>query len=141
MILIQQFTKLPVFRQLSQKELKKVKEEKIIEENNLNEVIFNEEIESLKKEISKLEEELNLESNKKNSLEQELELLKDQNEKLKNSLTILKENVKGKLGDGTQSSKDLISAKYKVIDLEKKLMDVQIELARLKKERNPLIKK
>jgi hypothetical protein len=29
MILIQQFTKLPVFRQLSQKELKKVKEEMV----------------------------------------------------------------------------------------------------------------
>ena len=65
----------------------------------------------------------------------------DENQKLKDNLLVLKENVRQKIGEGDSSSKkELISAKYKIMDLEKKLVDVQIELAKMKKEKNPLAK-
>ena len=67
-------------------------------------------------------------------------MLLDENQKLKDNLLILKENVRQKLGDGNSSSKELISAKYKIMGLEKKLVDVQIELAKMKREKNPLAK-
>ena len=138
------------------KEIVEVKEKNINLKNNINKYIDNEKgykskIEDLNKEISGLnerEKENNINENiLKEELDKEIIELKDELELKSNELSEAIEKAK-KLSYEKQkimeSSKDsrqeLKTNKYKVLDLEKKLMDAQIEIAKLKKARNPLIK-
>jgi len=66
----------------------------------------------------------------KNRCIQELE---DRVSKLSYEKTRIMENTK-------DSSKELKTAKYKILDLETKLVDVQIEMVKMKKEKNALIR-
>ena len=68
--------------------------------------------------------------------------LESENSELKSSIEELKNSVKDKLSDNDkEKSRELTTAKYKIMDLEKKLIDLQIELAKEKKRNNPLLRK
>ena len=96
---------------------------KSLEDDNLQN---NENVELLNKEIIELKDELEVKNN-------ELIEARDKAEKLSYEKQKIMEN-------GKDSRQELKTSKYKVLDLEKKLMDAQIEIAKLKKERNPLMK-
>jgi cell division protein ZapA len=120
------------------------------EVNNLNGSII-----ELKGKIEEKNKELEIEKSLKNSMEEdfkikgisEKEILKEEIKGKKNIISELEEKVerlayeKTKILDsGKESRNDLKTAKYRILDLEKKLLDVQIEMARMKKDKNPLIK-
>lgn len=92
--------------------------------------------ELLRNEVENIKKELELSSVKDSEIEKlkkELETVQEKNAEYKNKII----NIKT---DGTGSSKELKTAKYKILDLEKKLLDAQFEIAKLKKDRNPLSK-
>ena len=106
--------------------------ERQLEERHTNEEVLNQEIDKLKKEKLELQEEFDKAINSKGVLEEEIDLLRNKNSELK-------KNIAKKL-DEKEVSNDLKTSKYKILDLEKKLLDSQIEIAKLKKNQNPLIR-
>lgn len=77
----------------------------------------------------------------------EKEILKEDIEQKNRIIKELEDNIsklsyeKTKIMENTrESGKELKTAKYKVLDLEKKLVDVQIEMVKMKKEKNALIR-
>lgn len=98
----------------------------------------NQELEQTVNEIQNINDMLNKEIMTVSAEDDEL---KEENGKLQRSLREFKENVKDKIKEGGNGSgRELTSAKYKVMDLEKKLIEVQIELAKMKKNNNPLVR-
>ena len=73
----------------------------------------------------------------KESLEEKIYEVNVEKEEL-----VKKIDLKNKVIDnGKDSTKELRSAKYKIMELENKLLETQIQLAKLKKAQNPLRKK
>lgn len=106
-----------------------------------------EEYKKLQLEIEKFTEKENLFKQKeeefnliKNAVEEvevlkgKLEILMGENERLKRTKKLLEDKYK-------ETSFDMKNYKYKVLDLEKKLIDCQIMLAKERMDKNPLIKK
>lgn len=117
-----------------QKELDEIEKARDIAEMQL--LQKNSEEQMLKNELERLKVELEEAKNKNFELEDLKNQLKEvqaKNSEYKNKII----NIKT---DGTGSSKELKTAKYKVLDLEKKLLDAQFEIAKLKKDKNPLRK-
>lgn len=111
-------------------ELEALKEKfnKLIEENNL----LKKEVENNYKEIEKLKEE----ENDKEDIEKLREELLLKEEEVSN-LNRQKELLKRRNKDISFESQNL---KYKVLDLEKKLIDAQFNLVTEKRKTNPLLK-
>ncbi|HEY5525338.1 MAG TPA: cell division protein ZapA [Clostridium sp.] len=77
----------------------------------------------------------------------EKEILEEDLEEKKRCIKELEDKVgklsyeKTKIMENTKdSSKELKTARYKILDFEKKLIDVQIEMVKMKKEKNALIR-
>lgn len=113
--------------------------EKKVENNNLNEALLNQQIEDLQKECKSYQEELKATNNLFNDSKVELDKLQKENKQLNDSIKVIKKNVKEKFGEG--NVQELKTAKYRIMELEKKLLDVQIALAKERKEKDPLLAK
>lgn len=110
------------------------------EEKNRNNKIIND-YEKLKQENEKMSNEYIEIGEKHSNLLDINKNLESENSELKNSFNELKNSIKDKLSDNDkEKSRELTTAKYKIMDLEKKLIDLQIELAKEKKRNNPLMK-
>ena len=72
--------------------------------------------------------------------EEEAKILKDRILELEAAITKGKEQRKALLNRDKDIKFQLQNFKYKVLDLEKKLIDVQIELAAERRKANPLLK-
>lgn len=96
---------------------------KVLEDDNLQ---SNEDMELLNNEIAELKDEIEIKNN---------ELIDAR--KIAERLSYEKKKI---MENGKESRQELKTNKYKVLDLEKKLMDAQIEIAKLKREKNPLMK-
>lgn len=106
------------------------------------------EIDNLKKEIKNLQEEnsqlkSNLESSRSGEYVKELE---EENISLKDELEILRETAKKNMEEKNKlksENKDLKfqvqSSKYKIMDLQNRLIENQIDLVKIKKKENPLL--
>lgn len=116
-----------------------------LEENEDN---LKEQLQVLKKQL------LHLENYNKELQNKLVNLEKEQNKKtnteelatLKNEYAILQENAKNYLKENTELKSlnkelkfQLQSSKYKIIDLQHRLLDNQIDLVKVKKDRNPLL--
>lgn len=106
------------------------------------------EIDNLKKQINNLQEEnsqlkSNLESSRSGEYVKELE---EENVSLKEELEILRETAKKNIEEKNKlksENKELKfqvqSSKYKIMDLQNRLIENQIDLVKIKKKENPLL--
>lgn len=101
------------------KELAEKENELVEKEKEIRESISSEEIDKYKEEIEKLGE--------------HIKIIEDE---LKHNIR-MKEKIKNR---SKEMHFQLQNSKFKVLDLEKKLIDVQIELAKEKKYKNPFLK-
>lgn len=121
---------------------------KQVEEVKKSERAFQTQIEDLKKHIKNLEEYNNelqnkLEGTKSGEYITEIE---NENKALKDEIEILKETAKKHLKDNNSlksENKELKfqnqSSKYKIMDLQNRLIENQIDLVKIKKKENPLL--
>lgn len=109
---------------------------KILEENKDSKVL-KEELDIKEKEIIEVKETLETKerhyTSQIESLDKEYQNLLAECEKIKNNSDKLKARYK-------ENKFQLQNSRYRVLDLEKKLVDVQIDLAKEKKKKNALIK-
>lgn len=105
-------------------------------------------VEDLKKHIKNLEEyNSELQSKLDNSKNGEyLKEYEEENKKLNEEIDILKENVKQRIKDNNTLKSDnkelkfqVQSSKYKIMDLQNRLIENQIDLVKIKKQENPLL--
>ncbi|MDF2882049.1 MAG: cell division protein ZapA [Clostridiaceae bacterium] len=128
------------------------KYEKAIKEYNKaenNDVYLKDQIESFKKQIRHLEEyNEELQEKVKNSESSELVKEKDlELEKAKKEMEIMQQTAQKYMeqcnllkAENKEANFRLQSSKYKIIDLERKLVDNQINLVKEKKQNHPLLK-
>ncbi|MCY6482762.1 cell division protein ZapA [Clostridium aestuarii] len=121
---------------------------KQVDEAKKNQIILQTQVEDLKKHIKNLEEyngelQSNLEMTRNGEYVKQIE---DGNKSLNEELEILKENAKKYLkerNDLKSQNKELKfqvqSSKYKVMDLQNRLIENQIDLVKIKKKENPLL--
>lgn len=126
--------------------LKSESDKKDIEINRLSDIInakeaeTNEEVIKLNKLISDLEEQIRSNKNSKETVEKGFEELSLNLKAIKNDLKISndeKESLKARYKDTNFKLQNL---RYRVLDLENKLIEAQVKLATEKKQKNPLLK-
>ncbi len=121
---------------------------KELEEAKRSERSLQIQVEDLKKHIKNLEEyNTELQNKLENSKSGEyLKQFEEENKKLNEEMEILKESAKQYLKEKNQlksENKDLKfqvqSSKYKIMDLQNRLIENQIDLVKIKKNENPLL--
>ena len=111
----------------------KKKYEKLEKETTLKLKQTQDELQKSKDEIKRVKLENEILKSKNEELKSKSEELANKNEELKKNIA---QNIVGKKDE----NRELKTAKYKNLDLENKLMEAQVEIAKLKKHKNPLIR-
>lgn len=119
-----------------------------VEDVKKSENVFKTQIQDLKKHINNLEEynaelQAKLEGSKSGEYISQIE---DENKGLRDEIEMLKEDIKKHLSSNDAlraENKDLKfqnqSSKYKIMDLQNRLIENQIDLVKIKKKENPLL--
>ena len=111
----------------------KKKYEKLEKETTLKLKQTQDELQKSKDEIKRVKLENEILKSKNEELKSKSEELANKNEELKKNIA---QNIVGNMDE----NRELKTAKYKTLELENKLMEAQVEIAKLKKHKNPLIR-